>query len=64
MPYKKVTNEFIKAQDVIYNPITQKYNNPSHESNVQKVEKQNFVDVLAQNKVSQTLFIQSCIPNL
>jgi len=39
VPYKKVTNEFIKAQDVIYNPITQKYNNKAQEANVQKVEK-------------------------
>ena len=26
-PYKKVTTKFIKEQDVIYNPITQTYNN-------------------------------------
>jgi hypothetical protein len=52
-PYKKVTHEFMKAQDVIYNPITQKYTNPIHETKVAEFEKQNFIDVLAKNKVSQ-----------
>jgi hypothetical protein len=42
----------VKAQDVIYNPITQKYNNPMHENKVTDFEKQNFIDVLAKNKVS------------
>ena len=31
-PYKKVTHEFIKHSDTIYNPITQKYNEPRKES--------------------------------
>jgi len=55
--YKKVTHEFIKHQDVIYNPVTQKYNNPVHESKVTDFEKQNFIDVLAKNKVSRRLNI-------
>lgn len=49
-PYKKVTHEFIKHQDTIYNPIIQKYTNPNHETKVTDFEKQNFVDVLAKNK--------------
>ena len=26
-PYKKVTNAFVKGQEVLYNPITQTYTN-------------------------------------
>ena len=50
VPYKKVTHEFIKNQDAIYNPIIQKYTNPIHETKVTDFEKQNFIDVLAKNK--------------
>ena len=51
-PYKKVTNEFIKKQDVLYNPITQTYTNKDQESRVREMENQNMVEVLAKNKVS------------
>ena len=39
VPYKKVTHEFIKQQDAVYNPITQKYSNNNHESKVTDFEK-------------------------
>ena len=51
-PYKKVTTEFIKKQDVVYNPITQTYTDSSKEQAVRQMEKQNMVEVLAKNKVS------------
>jgi hypothetical protein len=49
-PYKKVTNEFIKKQDVMYNPITQTYTNPSREQNMRQKENANMIEVLAKNK--------------
>ena len=49
-PYKKVTQKFVKEQDVLYNPITQVYTNKETESHVKKVEQQNMIDVLAQNR--------------
>ena len=51
-PYKKVTNEFVKAQEVKYNPITQTYTNKEQESQVRAQEQLNMTNVLAQNKVS------------
>lgn len=55
--YHKVTHEWMKAQECIYNPVTQKYNNPNHENKVTDFEKQNFIDVLAKNKVSRKFLI-------
>ena len=49
-PYKKVTTKFIKEQDVIYNPITQVYNNQQTEQQVKRFEQQNMIDVLASNR--------------
>lgn len=49
-PYKKVTNEFIKRQEVQYNPITQRFTDPEREDKVKQVEQQNQLEVLAQNK--------------
>lgn len=51
-PYKKVTQQYIKSQDVLYNPITQKYTSKDVEGQMKKVEDQNMLKVLAQNKVS------------
>jgi len=38
-------------RETVYNPITQKFSDPSVESEVAKAEKQNFVEVIAKNKV-------------
>jgi hypothetical protein len=43
---------------VIYNPITQKYNDPQKEAATQHFEKQSMVDVLAANKVSYTFIFK------
>ena len=51
-PYKKVTNAFVKSQEVLYNPITQTFTNKEKEDQVRQMERQNMTDVLAQNKVS------------
>ena len=51
-PYKKVTSAFVKGQEVLYNPITQTYSDPQREAQTKQLEKQNMIDVLAQNKVS------------
>ena len=56
-PYKKVTQQYIKAQDVLYNPITQKYTSNNVENQMKKVEDENMLKVLAQNKVSSKLFL-------
>lgn len=37
-PYKKVTTEFVKNQEVQYNPITQTFTDPTRESQVKQVE--------------------------
>lgn len=50
-PYKKVTTAHVKQQEVKYNPITQKFTDPSRETQVRNIETDNMVDVLAQNKV-------------
>lgn len=38
--YKKVTTEFLKAQDVLYNPITQRYTDNQKESATVALEKE------------------------
>lgn len=48
--YKKVTNQFIKQQETLYNPITQVYSDKGTEAAVKKAEQQNMIDVLAKNK--------------
>ena len=49
-PYRKVTSEFVKKQEVQYNPITQTFTDPQRETQVRNVEQRNMVEVLAQNK--------------
>ena len=49
-PYVKVTHQFIKEQDTIYNPITQVYKRPEIEKHVQQKEQQSMIDTLAKNK--------------
>ena len=49
-PYFKRTFKDMKAKETIYNPITQKYNDPGVEKHVERVEQDNFIDVLAKNK--------------
>ena len=49
-PYKKVTSEHVKRQEVQYNPITQTFTDPSRESQVRNIEQKNLTEVLAQNK--------------
>ena len=49
-PYRKVTSEFVKRQEVQYNPITQTFTDPQRESQIKQVEQQNSVEVLAKNK--------------
>ena len=46
-PYVKRTHKEIKEKETLYNPITQKFNDPSYEQQLQKAEKTNFVEVLA-----------------
>lgn len=46
----KVTHKFIKDHDVIYNPITQVYNDKTREALVQRTEQQAMTDTLAQNR--------------
>jgi len=58
-PYKKVTNAYIKAQDVVYNPITQKYSDPQREHSTLNVERQNMTDVLAKNKDTSLRYEQT-----
>jgi len=57
--YKKVTNAYIKAQDVVYNPITQKYSDPQREHSTLNVERQNMTDVLAKNKDTSLRYEQT-----
>ena len=45
--YKKVTNAFIKGQEVLYNPITQTYTNKEKENQVKEIENKNMIEVLA-----------------
>jgi hypothetical protein len=47
----KRTYADIKAKETQYNPIIQKYNDPNIENHLQNIEKQNFIDVIAKNKV-------------
>ena len=49
-PYVKVTNQFIKAQETRYNPITQVYTDKTTENNAKKVEQEAFINTLAKNK--------------
>ena len=37
-PYRKVTSEFVKRQEVQYNPITQTFTDPQRESQIKQVE--------------------------
>ena len=53
-PYKKVTTEFIKSQEVLYNPITQTFANNTQEQQVRQNEQQNMTNTLAANKVSHS----------
>lgn len=46
----KVTNQFIKAQETRYNPITQVYTDKTTENNAKKVEQEAFINTLAKNK--------------
>ena len=49
-PYRKVTSEFVKKQEVQYNPITQTFTDPKREAQVRQQEQQAMVETLAQNK--------------
>ena len=61
-PYVKRTNKDIKARETSYNPITQKFRDPQVEKHVERAEQDNFIDVLAKNKVS--LFMTLIIPRI
>jgi len=50
-PYVKRTHKDIKMRETSYNPVIQKYNNPAIEDKLADLERQAFIDVLAQNKV-------------
>jgi hypothetical protein len=50
-PYQKRTHKEIKTKETIYNPITQKFNDPSIENQVSQAERNNFIEVIAKNKV-------------
>lgn len=49
-PYFKVTHKDLKTKETSYNPLTQKFNDPRVEKHVERVEQDNFIDVLAKNK--------------
>lgn len=49
-PYRKVTNEWVKKQEVQYNPITQTFTDAARENQVKKIEQTNQIEVLAKNK--------------
>ena len=53
-PYVKRTHKDIKMRETSYNPVIQKYNNPAIEDKLADLERQAFIDVLAQNKVGAT----------
>ena len=57
-PYVKVTHKFIKDHDVIYNPITQVYNDAGREQNARAHESQKMTDVLAANRDRQLRYMQ------
>jgi len=46
------THKDIKTKETAYNPITQKFNDQGKESMMQTAERENFVKVIAQNKVT------------
>lgn len=46
----KVTNQFIKAQETRYNPITQVYTNRTTEDHARRAEQDQFITTLAKNK--------------
>lgn len=54
-PYVKKTHKDIKLKETIYNPITQKYNDPNFEDCARQQEQANFTDVIAKNKVRTSL---------
>jgi len=45
-----VTEKQVKKSETVYNPITQKYNDPSTEAVARKNEYDNFISTLAKNK--------------
>eukprot|EP00347_Sterkiella_histriomuscorum_P023036 403336202 len=49
-PYVKRTHKDYKARETVYNPITQKFNDQNIENQVQRIEKNNVVEVIASNK--------------
>ncbi len=53
-PYVKRTHKDIKARETSYDPIIQRFRDPHVEKHIGEAEQQNFIDVLAKNKV--TLF--------
>ena len=55
-PYVKRTHKDIKMRETSYNPVIQKYNNPVIEDKLAELERQAFIDVLAQNKVGAPRF--------
>ena len=50
-PYVKRTHKDHKAKETLYNPIVQKFSDPQIEDHIQNLEKGNFIDVIAKNKV-------------
>lgn len=60
----KRTHKDYKTRETIYNPITQKFNDPNIERHVSQVEQQNFIDVIAKNKVSYYSMIITVIKSI
>lgn len=49
-PYVKRTFKEMKERETSYNPITQKFKDPSVETHIEKAEREAYIDVLAKNK--------------
>ena len=49
----KITSKMVKANDLVFNPILQKYNDPKLESNIQKKEKSAIISEIIKNQDNQ-----------
>ena len=50
---QRITQKMVKANDVIFNPILQKYNNPTYDSSLHQKEKNDIINTIIKNKDNQ-----------
>ena len=50
---QRITQKMVKANDVIFNPILQKYNNAAYDSSLHQKEKNDLINTIIKNKDNQ-----------